>query len=97
MPFVYGDRNIEMTKGKFRKSLDKLRFGRNERLNNYGTYGVWKQLYKANTGATLILPEKLGKVRLPASMLLSQPAAKPSILLRLAIRWALLLRRPMEM
>ena len=26
MPFVYGDRNIEMTKGKFRKSLDKSRF-----------------------------------------------------------------------
>lgn len=23
---------------------------------------MWKQLYKANTGATLVLPEKLGKV-----------------------------------
>lgn len=37
-------------------------------LNNYGTYGVWKALYKANKGAkltagvTLTLPEKLGKV-----------------------------------
>ena len=36
-------------------------------LNNYGTYGVWKALYKANKGAkltagvTLTLPEKLGK------------------------------------
>ncbi len=36
-------------------------------LNNYGTYGVWKQLYKANdgaklaAGATLTLPETLGK------------------------------------
>ena len=26
MLFVYGDRNIEMTKGKFRKSLDKFQF-----------------------------------------------------------------------
>lgn len=37
-------------------------------LNNYGTYGVWSELYKANKGvkltegATLVLPEKLGKV-----------------------------------
>ena len=37
-------------------------------VNNYGTYGVWKALYKANKGAkltagvTLTLPEKLGKV-----------------------------------
>lgn len=36
-------------------------------LNHYGTYGVWKALYKANKGAkltagvTLTLPEKLGK------------------------------------
>ena len=36
-------------------------------LNNYGTYGVWKQLYNANKGARLavgtqlVLPEKLGK------------------------------------
>ena len=33
-------------------------------LNNYGTYGVWKQLYKANKGAkltegaALVLPAK---------------------------------------
>ena len=37
-------------------------------LNNYGTYGVWSELYKANKGAkltegaTLVLPETLGKV-----------------------------------
>ena len=37
-------------------------------LNNYGTYGVWGELYKANKGAkltegaTLVLPETLGKV-----------------------------------
>lgn len=37
-------------------------------LNNYGTYGVWSELYKANKGAaltegaTLVLPEKLGNV-----------------------------------
>ena len=37
-------------------------------LNNYGTYGVWSELYKVNKGAkltegaTLVLPEKLGKV-----------------------------------
>ena len=37
-------------------------------LNNYGTYGVWSELYKANKGvkltegATLVLPEMLGKV-----------------------------------
>lgn len=37
-------------------------------LNNYGTYGVWQQLYKANNyaklteGAQLVLPETLGKV-----------------------------------
>ena len=42
-------------------------------LNNYGTYGVWKALYKANKGAkltagvTLTLPEKLGKVALIAA------------------------------
>lgn len=37
-------------------------------LNNYGTYGVWSELYKVNKGAkltegtTLVLPETLGKV-----------------------------------
>ena len=37
-------------------------------VNNYGTYGVWKALYKTNKGAkltagvTLTLPEKLGKI-----------------------------------
>lgn len=37
-------------------------------LNNYGTYGAWQQLYKANNyaklteGAQLVLPETLGKV-----------------------------------
>ena len=37
-------------------------------LNNYGTYGVWSELYKANKGvkltegATLVLPETLGNV-----------------------------------
>lgn len=37
-------------------------------LNNYGTYGVWSELYKANKGAALtegaalVLPEKLGNV-----------------------------------
>ena len=36
-------------------------------LNNYGTYGVWSELYKANKGAKLtegatLLPETLGKV-----------------------------------
>ena len=37
-------------------------------LNNYDTYGVWNALYKANKGAkltegaTLVLPETLGKV-----------------------------------
>ena len=37
-------------------------------LNNSGTYGVWSELYKANKGAkltegaTLVLPETLGKV-----------------------------------
>ena len=42
-------------------------------VNNYGTYGVWKQLYKANNGASLtegaklVLPEKLGKVALIAA------------------------------
>ena len=36
-------------------------------LNNYGTYGVWSELYKVNKGvkltegATLVLPETLGK------------------------------------
>lgn len=36
-------------------------------LNNYGTYGLWKELYNANKGAKLVpgvqitLPEKLGK------------------------------------
>ena len=36
-------------------------------LNNYGTYGVWGELYKANKGVkltagmTLVLPETLGK------------------------------------
>lgn len=36
-------------------------------LNNYGTYGAWKELYNANKGAKLVpgvqltLPEKLGK------------------------------------
>lgn len=36
-------------------------------LNNYGTYGVWQQLYKANNyaklteGVQLVLPETLGK------------------------------------
>ena len=37
-------------------------FERNERLNNYGTYGVWRELHKANKGAALVLPETLGKV-----------------------------------
>ena len=37
-------------------------------LNNYGTYGVWSEVYKVNKGAkltegaTLVLPETLGKV-----------------------------------
>ena len=37
-------------------------------LNNYGIYGVWSELYKVNKGAkltegaTLVLPETLGKV-----------------------------------
>ena len=30
----------------------KSQFERNERLNNYGTYGVWRELFKANKGAT---------------------------------------------
>ncbi len=42
-------------------------------LNDYGTYGVWSELYKANKGAkltegaTLVLPETLGKVALIAA------------------------------
>ena len=42
-------------------------FERNERLNNYGTYGVWRELHKANKGAALVLPETLGKVGLIAT------------------------------
>lgn len=37
-------------------------FERNERLNNYGTYGVWRELHKANKGAALVLPETLGAI-----------------------------------
>ena len=42
-------------------------------LNNYGTYGVWSELYKANKGAkltegaTLVLPETLGRAALIAA------------------------------
>ena len=42
-------------------------FERNERLNDYGTYGVWRELHKANKGAALVLPETLGKVGLIAT------------------------------
>lgn len=57
--------------GIYRKSsiyqTDNFQFERNERLNNYGTYGAWRELYKANKGAALVLPETLGKVWLIAA------------------------------